>query len=395
MNRSEKSGPRAAGTRASDRAGPAFTRRRVITVLAAAAGAPLLCKGDHADETVALYRWDGTSLGSPSRLLICHPDRALAGRIAARCAAEIRRLEAIFGLYRADSELARLNGDGRLESPSLDLLIVLAHCQRLAALSGGAFDVTVQPLWDLYATHFFGPASPPTNGPEPQAIENALRLVNWQGVDVTTRRIRLARPGMGLTLNGIAQGYVTDRVTEILRDHGCDRILADLGCSELRASGRRADGQPWRVGLADPRQPEALALTLDLCDGALCTSGGYGTKFEASGRFHHLFDPATGVSAHHHIAVSVFAASAMIADALSTALYTTPPERGPRLLEQFPGVSAIVTRPDGSIRHLAMLNRTTAAAYPGRDRGAERQASLSSSNDRAKLSGQTTSNIAI
>jgi FAD:protein FMN transferase len=351
MSRSDD--PGAARRPAADHAGHAFTRRRVITVLAAVAGAPLLCRGDPADQAVALYHWNGTSLGSPSRLSICHSDRVLAGRIAARCAAEIRRLEAIFALYRADSELARLNRDGWLESPSLDLLIVLAHCQRLAALSGGAFDVTVQPLWDLYATHFFGGATAPTHGPEPQAIERALRLVDWQGLDVTTRRVKVARRGMGVTLNGIAQGYVTDRVTEILRDHGCDRVLADMGCSELRASGRRVDGRPWRVGLADPRQPETFAVTLDLSDRALCTSGGYGTKFEPSGRFHHLFDPATGESAHHYIAVSVFAASAMIADALSTALYTTPPERGSRLLEQFPGVSALVTRADGSVQHLA------------------------------------------
>jgi len=352
MSRSDDGGSRTARTPASDRR-QAFTRRRVITVLGAVAGAPLLCRSDREGEAVALYRWTGTSLGSPSSLLICHPDRVVAGRVAAQCAAEIRRLEAIFALYRADSELARLNRDGRLESPSLDLLIVLAHCQHLAALSGGAFDVTVQPLWDLYATHFFGAASPPTNGPEPQAVERALKLVDWQGLDVTTRRVKVARPGMGLTLNGIAQGYVTDRITEILRDHGCDRVLADMGCSELRASGRRVDGRPWRVGLADPRQPETFAVTFDLTNRALCTSGGYGTKFEASGRFHHLFDPATGRSAHHYIAVSVFAESATIADALSTALYTTPPERGSRLLEEFSGVSALVTRPDGSVQHLA------------------------------------------
>jgi FAD:protein FMN transferase len=352
MSRSDDGGPPTTRTRTSDRR-QAFTRRRVITVLGAVAGAPLLCRGDREDEAVALYRWIGTSLGSPSSLLICHPDRAVAGRIAAQCAAEIRRLETIFALYRTDSELARLNRDGRLESPSLDLLIVLAHCQRLAALSGGAFDVTVQPLWDLYAKHFFGAASPPTDGPQPQAVERALKLVDWQGLDVTTRRVKVARPGMGLTLNGIAQGYVTDRVADILQDHGCDRVLSDMGCSELRASGLRVDGRAWRVGLADPRQPETFAVTLDLSNRALCTSGGYGTKFEASGRFHHLFDPATGRSAHHYIAVSVFAASAMIADALSTALYTTPPERGSRLLEQFSGVSALLTRPDGSVQHLA------------------------------------------
>jgi thiamine biosynthesis lipoprotein len=85
----------------------------------------------------------------------------------------------------------------------------------------------------------------------------------------------------------------------------------------------------------------------------VCTSGGYGTKFEATGRFHHLFDPLTGTSAHGYLAVSVLAASTMIADALSTALYVTPPQRSLALLASFTGVSALATVPDGSVRHLS------------------------------------------
>jgi thiamine biosynthesis lipoprotein len=274
-----------------------------------------------------------------------------AGRLVGRCVAEIGRLERVFALYRDDSELVRLNRDGRLNDPSFDLVTVLSLGLRLSDLSGGAFDMTVQPLWDLYAGHFFRSAVPRPEGPVPEAIERARALVDWRTVDLGTRRIAL-RSGMSITLNGIAQGYVTDRVIDILRQEGCESVMADMGCSELRALGRRADGSPWRVGLADPRAPESLAMTVELSDGALCTSGGYGTKFEASGRFHHLFDPATGASAHHVIAVSVVAPSAMMADALSTALYVTPPDRSGRLLQSFPGIIALLTRPDGTLRHL-------------------------------------------
>jgi thiamine biosynthesis lipoprotein len=211
--------------------------------------------------------------------------------------------------------------------------------------------MTVQPLWDLYAGHFFRSLRPRPQGPDPEAIERARALVDWRAVDLGTRRIAL-RPGMGVTLNGIAQGYVTDRIIDILRQDGCERVLADMGCSEMRALGRRADGGPWRVGLANPFAPESLAMTLELSDGALCTSGGYGTKFEASGRFHHLFDPETGLSVHHVIATSVFASSAMLADALSTALYVIPPNRSSNLLKSFPGTNAIITRPDGTMRQI-------------------------------------------
>ena len=108
----------------------------------------------------------------------------------------------------------------------------------------------------------------------------ALALVDWQGVDVTCRRIAMAQPGMGLTLNGIAQGYLTDRIVDIRRANGCDRVLADMGRSEIQLVGHRPDGQAWRIGLADPTSPARIAVTLDLADRCISTSGGYGTEGE-------------------------------------------------------------------------------------------------------------------
>jgi thiamine biosynthesis lipoprotein len=332
--------------------GPAITRRRAMTVMGVATGLPWIGVADRPDTALLLYQWDGTSLGSPSRLLLYHHDRATASRIVAQCAAEIERLERVFALYRTDSEITRLNRDGNIEFPSVDLLTVLSQCQVLSSLSRGAFDVSVQPLWTLYATHFFGGAAPQAEGPSPHAIELVRKLVDWQAIELSPRRILLGRPGMGLTLNGIAQGYIADRVTDILREHGCDRILGNMGCSEIKAVGRHVDGRPWRVGLGDPRQPDTFAARVDLFDRSVCTSGGYGTKFEASGRFHHLFDPVTGASANHYIAVSVFAGEATVADALSTALYVTPPEWGTTMLASFPGASALATMPDGTVQRL-------------------------------------------
>jgi FAD:protein FMN transferase len=327
-----------------------LSRRRVLTIIGAVAGLPLLPSADQPSNAARLYRWQGTALGSPSCILLHHPDAGAAERAVAHCVAEIERLEKQFSLYRSDSEIARLNSHGRLEAPSHDLLTLLSACQRFYELSGGAFDVTVQPLWDLYAAHFFGSASPSPEGPGQIAIEQALTLVGWAGVEITSRYVATARHGMGLTLNGIAQGYLTDRIVDILHAQGCDRVLADMGRSEIRLVGRRPDGEAWRVGLADPLAPTRMAVTLELADQCVSTSGGYGTKFEATGRHHHLFDPKTGRSAHHYIAVTVLAASTMVADALSTALYVTPPERAGRLLAAFPGSEALATLPDGS-RH--------------------------------------------
>ena len=329
------------------------SRRRVITILGAVAGLPLLLSADEPENPMRLHRWQGTALGSPSYVIINHPDPRAAEQAIAQCVAEIERLERLFSLYRGDSEIARINRDGRLKAPSCDLLALLSECQRFYQLSGGAFDVTVQPLWEVYAAHFFGSRLPPTNGPEASAIEQALGLIGWQEVDVTPRCITLARQGMGLTLNGIAQGYLTDRIADILRTNGCDRILAGMGRSEIRLVGHRPDGQAWRIGLADPLAPGRVALTLNLTDRCISTSGGYGTKFEATGRYHHLFDTRTGTSAGRYIAVSVIAESTMVADALSTSLYVTPPERSDRLLSAFPEALALATRHDGSLHLLS------------------------------------------
>jgi thiamine biosynthesis lipoprotein len=331
-----------------------LARRRALTIMGAFAGMPLLASDHRAPAPAALYQWNGTSLGSPSRLLLYHPSRVTAERVVALCIAEIERLERIFALYRDDSDVARLNRDGRITAPSHDLLLVLSECGRLSELSGGAFDVTVQPLWDVYAAHFFGTqAPPPLEGPDPRAVAAALGLVNWKDVEFSGRQVVLARTGMGLTLNGIAQGYVTDRIIGILRDNGFDRVLSDFGRSEIGVLGRHPDDRPWQVGLADPRQPEKFARVIDLVLGSLCTSGGYGTKFEATGRYHHLFDTATGASSGHYIATSVFAPSALVADALSTALYVTPPARGRDLLAGYRDATALVTLPDGVIQRLS------------------------------------------
>ncbi|MBV9252074.1 MAG: FAD:protein FMN transferase [Acetobacteraceae bacterium] len=329
-----------------------LSRRRAITVIGVGAGISLLPLDRPSRGAAPLYQWNGTSLGSPSHVLLSHPSREAAARAMARCAEEIERLERIFGLYRGDSEITRLNRDGRIASPSSDLICVLSECSRLSALSGGAFDVTVQPLWDAYAAHFFASRSRPAGGPDPRAIAAAVRLVDWQQVNFGPGEVVLGRPGMGLTLNGIAQGYVADRIIGILRDCGFGSAFADLGHSELFALGLHPTERPWRVGLADPRQPANVAITADLLDCSLCTSGGYGTRFEPSGKYHHLFVPGTGQSASHYIAVSVFSQRAMVADALSTALYVAPPDRSRELLAGYPGASALVTRPDGTMERL-------------------------------------------
>src|SRR5215469_5741703 len=163
---------------------PSFSRRRALLLMGLGGGAAFICAGDRVRVPPRLYRWQGTSLGSPARLLIYHTDRVAAEQAINRCITEIERLERIFALNREDSEIARLNRDGRIVAPSQDLLLLLSLSARLAELSDSAFDVTVQPLWTLYARHFFAAETPPTEGPPARAIDEALKIVDWRDIEI-------------------------------------------------------------------------------------------------------------------------------------------------------------------------------------------------------------------
>jgi thiamine biosynthesis lipoprotein len=120
-------------------------------------------------------------------------------------------------------------------------------------------------------------------------------------------------------------------------------VLVDLG--EIRA----LDGGAWKVGIADPRQPGRMVRELSIDGGAVATSAGMGSKFDATGRFHHLFDPATGTSADRCLSATAIAPTAVEADALATALAVSPHEKAGNLVRAFRGSRAIIVMADGDI----------------------------------------------
>lgn len=310
---------------------PHPTRRRFIGISAAAAGLALLPFGAIAHAEAEAVRWHGRALGAPAELIVHHHDRARAERLVARAAAEIARLERIFSLYMPDSALSTLNRQGALAAPPPELVELLEQSRAVWALTGGVFDPTVQPLWRAYADHFAAPGADPA-GPSQERIANALALVGFDGVGFNRDRIAFARPGMALTLNGIAQGFITDRIVELLRAGGVASTLADVG--EIRALGRRPDGTPWRVGIAGDDDGTGM----ELVDHAIATSAPGGFRFAGAGSPGHILDPRSGAAPALHAAVSVLAPEAATADALATAFCLMTAERIAALLPSLPDV---------------------------------------------------------
>ncbi|MCC7283026.1 MAG: FAD:protein FMN transferase [Acetobacteraceae bacterium] len=282
-----------------------------------------------------------------------HPDRATAEAVTAEVLDEVARLEQVFSLLRPESEISRLNREGSLADPSHELVLLVQRSLHLARLTDGAFDITVQPLWQLYADHF---ARAPTDrdGPPQAAIDAALGRTGWRHVAVAAGRISFDQPGMAITLNGVAQGYITDRITGLLARRGLSRALVSLGEHRALGAGPYAttEAPGWHIGLRDPRHARHTIASIGLENRALATSGGYGTTFSADGRHHHLFNPATGRSAHSWASASVLAATAAEADGWSTALAVLPESLGLALLDAGRGAAlegAVLVRHDGRI----------------------------------------------
>jgi thiamine biosynthesis lipoprotein len=323
------------------------TRRRAIRIMAAAAGVPLLIAAVRASAPQGQFHtWQGDVLGAWSELTLWHADAAFAQRTIRKVRQEIERYERIFSLYRLDSEIARLNAAGRLARPSPELRALIDESQRMAALSGGAFDISVQPLWRLYEAHFWSHSDVQTDIAA-RAREVASELVDFRRIEAGAASIGFTRSGMAITLNSLAQGYVTDAIADMLRQEGFESAVVDLG--EFRTLGRHPDGRPWRLGIRNGKAASEAGRTIELTDMALAVSGGYGTTFEPSGRFHHIFDPHTGASANAVVEVAVIGPRATAANALSTAICVAGEARAPMLLAAYPGTRAILTRLDGSV----------------------------------------------
>ena len=268
------------------------SRRRFLSISAAAAALGLLHQSS-AFRQGESETWHGTVLGARASIQLHHPDRAFARKLIRRARFEIERLEQVFSLYRRDSAVSRLNRQGFLDQPPLDLVRLLADARHYSELTDGAFDITVQPLWELYAQHF-GSIGDAAKGPGQDRVVEVLARVDHKAVLNDPACITFEKPYMAITLNGIAQGYITDRVAEMFRREGLSDVLIDLG--ELRALGRHAAGRPWSVGLEDPRDQTRMLDAFKLNDAAMATSAGHGTRFDAGGEHHHLFEPSTGRS---------------------------------------------------------------------------------------------------
>lgn len=252
--------------------------------------------------------WKGIALGAESNMTLFHSNKNYAKKSLKTCISEIKRLESIFSLFDKNSSISKLNKHGILKNPPKELVEVLNFAHTISKNTNGAFDVTVQPLWLAHEKAF------KTKGNSQNLkkyIKKASKLVSYKNIIINKKEIRFKLKNMKITLNGIAQGYITDCITNILKQKGFKNVLVDLG--EFNSIGGHNDNRDWNI--ATPYLKDKKYLKLN--NNAMASSGGYGTKF--SKQYHHLFDVKTGTSANYIKSVTVKAENATLADALATA----------------------------------------------------------------------------
>jgi thiamine biosynthesis lipoprotein len=292
------------------------------------------------------------SMGTLVSVTVNHASRNLMDEALGKALEEMDRVVELLNRYDPASAVSVLNAQGGIQGPPPELSAVLEAALRQNRISHGAFDPTVQPLVDLFRERRRGGSSDGTPGPPPpgasamgspsnREVLALLDLVDPGAVALAPRSISFRKEGMGVTLDGIAKGYVVDRVATVLLGHGLADFLINAG-GDIRSAGFREDGRPWQVAIQDPRKTGAFPDIIPLSGAAVATSGSYEIYFDPEGSRHHIVDSGSGLSPQMNSSVSVAAPTTMDADALATSVFLMDPEKGAAFIDSLPGCACLI-----------------------------------------------------
>lgn len=261
-----------------------------------------------------IFRTEFKAMGCAHEIIVAsggEEEAALAMQSAVR---EVQRIEEKFSRYRSDSVVAAINqaaGNGNYIACDPETIELLDIADKLHDASDGLFDATSGPLRHVWT---FKKAEVPATA----VLDAILPLIDWAKVERSGNGVRLALKGMEIDFGGFGKEYACDCAAKALTHHGIANGYVNLA-GDIRAVGPKPDGQPWMIGVSNPRSPGAVIASIPLSHGALATSGDYEKYFELDGRrYCHVLNPHTGYPVNFWSSVSVCAATALQAGACST-----------------------------------------------------------------------------
>ncbi len=283
------------------------------------------------------------AMGTFVAMTAIHPSRDEAEQAIGLAFEEIDRLNAMLTHFEKSSAVGSFNAAGKIEHAPQEMLDLVARSLYFNQQTGGAFDITVKPLVDLYKDSF-AKSHQPTEG----EIDRTLKLVGSNNITFRSGSLQFAGSGMGITLDGIAKGYIVDKASAVLRANGVGNHLINAG-GDIRTSGLAAKGKAWTVAIQDPAKSKEYPDVITMKDGAIATSGNYEIYYDNEKMFHHIINGKTGHSPHLSSSVTVMAPTVMDADALATAIFVMEPAAGVQFINSQPEYECFVIGKDGEI----------------------------------------------
>jgi len=298
----------------------------------------------HTDPDASRYQFSTTLMTTRIDFTLITQDQKKAEEAVTAAINEMERIEAVFSEWQPESEISLVNRSAATHpvSVSTEVLRLVSEALAFSELTSGAFDITYKSagkLWDFRDRQI----------PSPEQLATAVRAIDYHRVivDSRTETIAFTHPGTEIGLGGIAKGYAVDRAVQVIRNHGFDEFSVNAGGDLYAAS--KGQKKLWRVGVQHPRDDQTLAALLPVANAAVATSGDYERYFEQDGiRYHHILNPATGLSARGSMSVTVLAPRTYLADALATGVFILGPEKGLALIEGLNNCEAMVIDEHGN-----------------------------------------------
>ena len=284
-------------------------------------------------------------MGTEVSVRLWHEDPEIGASLIEEVFAEARRIDALMSTYKEDSRISEINRSAASEPVIAgdELFQLIERSLDISVLTRGAFDIT----YDSVGQHYDFRSG---QRPDAATVEAERKLIDYRFVELddAAGTVRFRQPGVRINLGGIAKGYAVERGVDILRAHGVRHGIVTAGGDSRLLGDRR--GQPWMVGIRDPRVDGKVAISVPLEDEASSTSGDYERYFEEGDvRYHHIIQPSTGEPAGGVHSATVFGPDAVITDALSTSVFVLGVDAGLTLIATLPDYESIVIDADGRI----------------------------------------------
>jgi len=284
-------------------------------------------------------------MGTEVSVHVWHDDAEEGKNVVEEIFTEVVRVEGLMSTYIEDSEISKIN-HGAADGPVIagdELINLILRSLDISKLTHGAFDIT----YDSVGQHYDFREQ---RRPDAATIEEELTRIDYRLVEVDRLEgsVRFLAPGVRINLGGIAKGYTVERAVNLLRSRGIRHAIVTAGGDSRLLGDRR--GQPFMVGIRDPRNDAEVIVTIPLEDEAISTSGDYERYFEEDGkRYHHIIEPATGKPATSVHSATIVGPDAVLTDALSTSVFVLGVDQGLRLIATLPDYEAIVIDAEGRL----------------------------------------------